>query len=141
MSINPARDNIGHRWVKGQSGNPGGRRKQNKTVTEMAREAAPEAMKKLVKIMKDDKATHGIVAVCAEKILERAYGKPTQVSAVAIGDFRKAAELTDDELLRIIQAGTDTSSPQAQLTAAIKPRDLELAASLVEPDLEPPSSE
>lgn len=64
-------------FKKGQSGNPGGKPKQNQDVTELARAEAPAALARLI-----DMATncHDIRTRLAAniQILDRAYGKPAQ---------------------------------------------------------------
>lgn len=61
----------------GQSGNPGGRSKLELEVRAMARQASPEIMAKLIEtaLTTDDDR---VFVVAAEKILERAYGKPKE---------------------------------------------------------------
>ncbi len=63
-------------FVKGQSGNPGGRPKGVAEVQELARQHAPEALDRLVKIMRGDNERAATAA--ASLTLDRAYGKPTQ---------------------------------------------------------------
>lgn len=63
-------------FVKGQSGNPGGRKKGGSEIVELARKHAPEAITRLAALMADE---NGKVAVAAcNSILDRAYGKPVQ---------------------------------------------------------------
>ena len=70
------------------------------------RSATPEAMRTIIDIMKDKKASYAVRAYCAEKIIERAYGKPTQQTNLMIGTIRRrASELSDDELATIIAGG------------------------------------
>ena len=63
-------------WVKGQSGNPGGRPKIEREVVELAREASPRAIGKLIQLV--DHADPRIATVAANSVLDRAFGKPTQ---------------------------------------------------------------
>lgn len=66
-------------FVKGQSGNPGGRAKLTPEVLEareIARQHGPAALERLVQLMHN---TSGQVSVAAcKEILDRAYGKPAQ---------------------------------------------------------------
>jgi hypothetical protein len=64
------------KWVKGQSGNPGGRRKHDVTVLELAREASPRAMGRLIELIEHADPRTAISA--ANSVLDRAFGKPTQ---------------------------------------------------------------
>jgi hypothetical protein len=60
----------------GQSGNPGGRPKAEREVIELAREASPRAIGRLIELI-DDKDGR-IAAAAANSVLDRAFGKPTQ---------------------------------------------------------------
>jgi hypothetical protein len=40
--------------------------------------------------------------MAAEKLLDRGYGRPPQLAAVAVSDNRDVRDLSDEELLRII---------------------------------------
>jgi glycerol-3-phosphate O-acyltransferase len=44
----------------------------------MARAGSPEALQALVDVMKDSSAPHAARVTAADKILDRAWGKPTQ---------------------------------------------------------------
>jgi hypothetical protein len=64
------------RWAKGQSGNPGGRPRQDVHVRELARAYTEESIEVIVKIMRtsdNDMAKQR----AAETLLARAYGQPT----------------------------------------------------------------
>ena len=88
------------------SGNPGGRKKVPTNIGELVRGATPEAMLTLIDIMKNKSASFAVRAYCAEKIIERAYGKPTQQTTLLVGTARRrASDLTDDELATIIAGG------------------------------------
>jgi hypothetical protein len=67
------------RFQKGQSGNPGGRPKDLDHVRELARNYGPEAVETLVKLMRDKRGSSTGRAGAAVAILDRGYGKPTQV--------------------------------------------------------------
>jgi hypothetical protein len=90
------------RFQKGTSGNPGGRPKAAHSIQELARKHAPEAIKRLGQIVETGDS-HSAVVAAANAILDRAYGKPPQFSASDAGTFRRAVDMTDDELVAIIE--------------------------------------
>lgn len=65
-------------FQKGQSGNPGGRKKAAPELREMARSYTAEALGAAVKILRKPKAADQAKLKAAEIILERGHGKPTQ---------------------------------------------------------------
>src|SRR5215471_543867 len=96
----------GRRFEKGQSGNPRGRPKSDQSVMEMARAHCPAAISTLVEIMRDPKASPAARALAAERILDRGYGRPPALAAVAVTDTRSVRDLTDEELMRIAAGGS-----------------------------------
>lgn len=65
-------------WAKGQSGNPGGRPKENEELKALAREHTEAAVNTLVSIMEDTEAPHAARVTAATSILDRGHGKPKQ---------------------------------------------------------------
>lgn len=63
-------------FQKGQSGNPGGRPKEDAEVKALARDCGPEAVKKLVELMRGDDRRTALAA--AQALLDRGFGKPGQ---------------------------------------------------------------
>jgi hypothetical protein len=65
-------------FPKGRSGNPGGRRAAPKEVKEMLKAATVPAVELLIATVNDRQAKPELRVRCAEVILDRALGKPTQ---------------------------------------------------------------
>lgn len=63
-------------FIKGQSGNPGGRPKEDAEVRELARQYSSEALNRLLDWMRADNPKASVSA--CQAILDRAYGKPGQ---------------------------------------------------------------
>jgi hypothetical protein len=84
---NTAKKNIGRDPVTGRftKGNPsnGGRKKLPEELKEAFREAAPDALEVLKKIMLNDRARDADRIKAAEIILDRGYGKPVQAVDLA----------------------------------------------------------
>lgn len=70
----PARPPHGRRFVKGQSGNPGGRPKAALDVQELARAHTPDAIRALVDALNSPRER----VSAAVALLDRGWGKPTQ---------------------------------------------------------------
>lgn len=68
-------------FVKGKSGNPGGRPKEDNEVKELARQHSAEALKRLVEWMRSDNPKASVGA--CQAVLDRAYGKPAQAVTVS----------------------------------------------------------
>src|SRR5262245_3077986 len=102
----------GRRFQKGQSGNPSGRGKSDVTVGELARIHGPRAIEVLVEVMNDPKATATARAMAADRILDRAYGKPPQLNTTDAGQFRRACDLSDDELAAILAGAQPMPDPK-----------------------------
>jgi hypothetical protein len=64
----------------GQSGNPSGRPKADKTIRDISREHTEDAISTLVKIAKSSKATPTARVAACNAILDRGWGKPPQYS-------------------------------------------------------------
>lgn len=63
-------------FQKGQSGNPGGRPKEDAEVKALARASGPEAIEKLIELMRCDEKRTALAA--AQALLDRGFGKPSQ---------------------------------------------------------------
>jgi hypothetical protein len=66
-------------FVKGKSGNPGGRPKGEMEVIQLAREASPRAIGRLIELV--DHADPRTAIAAANSVLDRGFGKPTQTIA------------------------------------------------------------
>src|SRR5712671_7867735 len=61
-------------FPKGKSGNPGGRTKQFAQCQRLCREASPDAARRLIELIQSEDERVSLMA--ADKVLERAWGKP-----------------------------------------------------------------
>ncbi len=65
-------------WVKGVSGNPGGRPKERPEIRQLARKRTEEAIETLTVICTDPEAPHAARVAAALGLLGLGWGKPTQ---------------------------------------------------------------
>ncbi len=79
----------GRPFVAGASGNPGGRPKVDVEVRALAQQQAPDAIARLVELMRCGNPAVEVRA--AEALLDRAIGKPRQ--AIEFGGLGEVAEL------------------------------------------------
>lgn len=139
----------GRRFEKGRSGNPTGRPKEDQTITELARAYGPRAIEVLAELMDDPKASPSVRVAAAERILDRAYGKPAQFSTSQAQEFRKAVDMTDDELaatvaagrgsvLKLVGSSVGTDEKSGKTPAAIIARAEPAPTGMVEPKTEQP---
>lgn len=81
----------GRPFKKGQSGNPGGRPAAIAEVRDLAREQTEKSLKALVSIRDDKKAPPAARVSAANSLLDRGWGKATQIIA---GDEESPFKLT-----------------------------------------------
>ena len=87
-------------WIKGgASPNPSGR--TDKPIAMLARMHAPHALKTLVTISKDEHAPHAARVSASQAILDRGYGRPSPFTTGDTNQFKRAIDMTDDELAAI----------------------------------------
>jgi len=84
------------RFKPGESGNPSGRPKVPKEVKELLKARSVDAVNFIVSTMQDEKAKQDLRVKCAEIIIERAYGKATQI--VDVDSNSKICITLDDRL-------------------------------------------
>ena len=105
-------------WQRGiQSPNPGGRPALLGHVRDLARAHTEEAVETLVGVMRDEEAPPAARAAAAIAILDRAWGRPAQMIVSAHLGPRSARELSEDELLGIIEQGKIAALPAPADTA------------------------
>lgn len=87
-------------WVPGKSANPGGRKKhtqQEKDAIALAKQFSPDAVRTLHEICIDKTAEPRARAICANSLLDRAWGKPKEtVEARVTHDHRSESEIIAD---------------------------------------------
>lgn len=88
---------VGHRWGKGQSGNPGGRPKMPKDALELANAACPEAIRKAIELLNHGDPRVRLKAI--ELVLDRGLGKPKQ--AVDVTDLTERPAIVWPEPLSL----------------------------------------
>ena len=93
---------IGRPFPKGVSGNAGGRPKAAQSIQELARKHTIEALDVIVQIMLNEKAPPNARVAAANTLLDRAYGKAPTFSTTDPGTFKRAIDLSDDELAAIV---------------------------------------
>ena len=69
---------------------------------QLARESAIEALQVLIQIMQNEKAPPNARVAAANTLLDRAYGKAPTFNTSDTHAFKRAIDMTDDELAAII---------------------------------------
>jgi hypothetical protein len=74
------------KFVKGVSGNPGGRPGGIAEIRDIAKEHTPAAIECLVRIMNAQNASQGAQVQAAIALLDRGWGKPEQSVRASVND-------------------------------------------------------
>src|SRR5579871_5558077 len=98
---------VGRPFQKGQSGNPGGRKKIPVHVTELAQAETEACIKKLVALRDGKKVAHSVQLGATLALLDRAWAKPSKPIE---GNFNLSA-LTDEQLQQL--AGIRAAASQS----------------------------
>ena len=105
------RDSSG-RFVKGVTGNPGGRPVTPEDVKEMLKSATVPAVQILVETMNDENAKPELRVRCAETLLDRVLGRAVQpLEAVFSTPAVDLSDFTIDELRRLAAHGNEPEKP------------------------------
>ncbi len=89
-------------WVKGQTGNPGGRPKGVKEVQDLARRYTTDAIQTLADICASTAATPSARVAAAEVLLDRGWGKAAQ--KIELEGINQLPEHVIDTLLAAFDA-------------------------------------
>jgi len=85
-------------FVKGQSGNPGGRAKatlpDGRTLSDLAKEHTATAIEALVRII-DESESDAAVVSAATAVLDRGWGRPRQDMGIELTDNAEVATLLE----------------------------------------------
>jgi len=104
-------------WKPGHSGNPGGRPRVVEAVRDIARESTTLAVETLRQICADAEAPHAARVSAASALLDRGWGRPMQGHAVmAVTQQRSLVEMSDAELLQLIQEKTQANADTRSIT-------------------------
>ncbi len=96
---------------RGRGRPPGAVSKAKRELAEMSRDHAETALNALVAIVEDSKSPAAARVSAASAILDRGYGKPPQFTTGDVGAFKRASEMTDDELAAIAAGGSRDADP------------------------------
>lgn len=105
-------------FVKGQSGNPGGRPKVDRARA-TCRRAGPELMEKLIELALNSETPPAVRVAATKEVMDRGFGKPQQ--SVEFHQRPKTVkELTLAELLAIAARGSEGSGTSATGTITVQ---------------------
>jgi hypothetical protein len=90
-----------HSWRPGQSGNPGGRTPEFVDCQRLCREASPDAARRLIGLMYSEDERVALMA--ADKVLDRAWGRPKEPDQPTSHEQRFAAMSPDERAADAIE--------------------------------------
>jgi hypothetical protein len=92
---------VANRWQPGQSGNPSGHNGEYGQAMKLARQAAPDAVRRLIELM--DSEDERVAAVAANSILDRAFGKPKAMEEGKSDMEMRLANMTREQRLQYLE--------------------------------------
>lgn len=72
-------------WKDGKSGNPGGRPKMPEALSNLLKKGAEEAIREIIHLSQKGKSEK-IRFAASEYLVDRVYGKPTQINDVNVAN-------------------------------------------------------
>jgi hypothetical protein len=106
----------------GVSGNPSGKPRDIAGIQELARSFGPGIIRMLNRLAKSKKTPPAARISAGLGLLDRGYGRPPSFSTTDANVFRRAVELSDDELIAIAaQSGLKLDPPVPRPTAQDAP--------------------
>jgi hypothetical protein len=97
-------------WQKGQSGNPGGRIKNDARVKDLAQQHTELAISTLVEICENKKYGASSRVAAATSLLDRGWGRPAQ-AIVGGGEDDPPIQLSEI-IIRAVDAAGDRAAPK-----------------------------
>jgi hypothetical protein len=91
-------------WQKGVSGNPGGRPKltpAEEDAIALSKQYAPDAVKALHEMATDRSVEPKARAICANSLLDRAFGKPKETTETTVKHERRSESDVMAELVAL----------------------------------------
>jgi hypothetical protein len=89
----------------GESGNITGRPREFEGISELARSFGSEMIRILRGIAKNRKAPMASRVSAAALVLDRGFGRSPSFSTSDPADFKRATDMSDEELIKIARAG------------------------------------
>lgn len=118
-----------HLWKKGVSANPGGRPKELKEVSALARIESVDAIRTLVSIHKDTGVPASARIAAANAVLDRAFGKPKEQKDIEVNVHEHARQIAieqlDDAQLDALNAAFEALIPVERQIIEAEAREIE----------------
>lgn len=101
------------RWVKGQSGNPHGRKPIPDELKKTIRGACQDAVDLWIGLVKDPEANIRDKLMAAEKLMAYGYGKPTEhIEAEVTSDVRVSESMSVSEKIAAVKEAAKNASTE-----------------------------